>query len=318
MFPDDYKDIDFSAVQSQVHKLALRALIETELRPCEINRRLGITDKTLLYRLGWKHFGKSFFTDRTSCLSRRAQERALGEIKARAESEKAGPGERCSDSDPVVIVPAPAAGPAAAPRRPAAEPCAAERAIDTGGLGIADVVVEGRHTPWFERHVPASRRADLRPHLPWLGSCNLMEPLSPAQLAAIELFLYTDFVTADLRALSPALAGSFTGPVAQCLSLGTATPPRLVKRRWNAIDRLRHQGAAQALPQPAAHATAAIPATPATAATTSMPAASAGSAAPPGFRLVIKARCGEIEYEGRAPDPASLEILLRLAMGGAA
>ena len=118
MFPDDYKDIDFSAVQSQVHKLALRALIETELRPCEINRRLGITDKTLLYRLGWKHFGKSFFTDRTSCLSRRAQERALGEIKARAESEKAGPGERCSDSDPVVIVPAPTAGPTAAPQRP--------------------------------------------------------------------------------------------------------------------------------------------------------------------------------------------------------
>ncbi|MDY2890973.1 MAG: hypothetical protein SOT14_05490, partial [Succinivibrio sp.] len=130
------------------------------------------------------------------------------------------------------------------------EPCAAERAIDTGGLGIADVVMEGRHTPWFERHVPASRRADLRPHLPWLGSCQLREPLSPAQLAAIELFLYTDFVTTDLRTMSPALAGSFTGPVAQCLSLGTATPSRLVKRRWNAIDRLRHQGAAQALPQP--------------------------------------------------------------------
>ena len=113
-------------------------------------------------------------------------------------------------------------------------------AADCGGLSIGDVVLRGRHTLWFEEHVPRRRRADLRSRIPWLGKCRLREPSHPLQLVGVDLFLFTDLKTLEIREICPVLQGGFLDPLAQCLC--TTDPSRYTKRRCGAIERFRECG----------------------------------------------------------------------------
>lgn len=345
MFPDSYKDLDLTGVDDPMHRMILQALLQTELRPCDIRDRLGLKDSAVIYRVGWKHLGRNFFNERTSYFERKAQAEALGELAAKAAAAKAAPSPMPapgSDSDPVQIVPAPDAVRATCadsatgdvrPPRSAPMPDAA----GCGGLSIGDVVLRGRHTPWFEEHVPLRRRADLRSRMPWLGKCRLREPSHPLQLVGVELFLFTDLKTPEIRELCPVLQGGFTDPLAQCLC--TTDPSRLIKRRCGAIERFRECGAkghgAPVLPAdvvPEGHPAARMERTPAMPRMPEMPRmprtpamdemaatpAVPGAAPAAGFRLRFRRGGTEVEYEGAALGAAEIEAFMRLALGGAA
>ena len=335
MFPDSYKDFDLTGVDDPMHRMILQALLQTELRPCDIRDRLGLKDSAVIYRVGWKHLGRNFFNERTDHFNRKAKASVLNGLAEKAAAAKAAPGaspDAGCDADPVLFVPAPeavlatdarcAAGDARPPRA-APMPDAA----GCGGLSIGDVVLRGRHTPWFEEHVPRRRRADLRSRMPWLGTCRLREPAHPLQLVGVELFLFTDLKTLEIKELCPALQGGFSEPLAQCLC--TTDPSRFIKRRCGAIERLRECGAkgpgAPALPVDAAagghpavrmERTPAMPQMPQMPQMPRTPAMPAAHAA--GFRLRFRRGGTEVEYEGAALGAAEIEAFMRLALGGAA
>ena len=342
MFPDSYKDFDLTGVDDPMHRMILQALLQTELRPCDIRDRLGLKDSAVIYRVGWKHLGRNFFNERTDHFNREAKASVLNGLAEKAAAAKAAPGaspDAGGDADPVQIVPAPdavratdadsAAGDARPPR---AAPL--PDAAGCGGLSIGDVVLRGRHTPWFEEHVPMRRRADLRSRMPWLGKCRLREPSHPLQLVGVELFLFTDLKTLEIRELCPVLQGGFPDPIAQCLC--TTDPSRLIKRRCGAIERLRKCGAkgpgAPALPVdavpeglPAARMerTPAMPRMPRMPRMPEMDEMTAapsvpGAAHAAGFRLRFRRGGTEVEYEGAALGAAEIEAFMRLALGGAA
>jgi|GEM_PF-4054920 len=333
MFPDSYKNFDFDSVGNPLHRMILQALLQTGLRPCEIRDRLELKDSSIIYRIGWKHLGRNFFNERTSFMQRKAQAEALGELAAKAAAAKASPSPRplpapSSDSDPVQIVPAPRPARAAEEERPslAANGPAA-------GPTLQDIVAGRSHTPWFEEHVPKARRADLRQWMPWLQACRAKEPSSPSALLAVELFLFTDLASWEVRSLGlSGRAVAFKPALQECF--GIASGKSAVDKRSERIAALwRHAangGAAPAAPHaPAAagtlamSATARMPAMPGMARAPAM-AAMGGTlrtpaAAPePGFRLRFRRGGVEIEYEGEALGAAEIEAFMKAAMGGAA